>query len=57
MMLTVWMYCSEESSGLCSRGRGAVAAAEHRGVGGQPLAVARTRLAKPAHAVEQTTGI
>lgn len=57
MMLTVWMYCSEESSGLCSRGRGAVAAAEHRGIGGQSLAVARTRLAQPAHAVEQTTGI
>lgn len=56
-MLTVWMYCSEESSGLCSRGRGAVAAAEHRGVGGQSLAVARACLAAPARAVEQTTGI
>lgn len=57
MMLTVWMYCSEESSGLCSRGRGAVAAAEHRGVGGQPVAAARARLAAPARAVEQTAGM
>lgn len=52
MILTVWMYCSEESSGLCSRGRGAMAAAEHRGVGGQPLAFAWACIAASSCAVE-----
>lgn len=52
--------CSEESSGLCSRRRGAVAAAVGRRVRGEPVAAARAaaraRVAAAAQPLDQAAG-